>query len=559
MDQFGQELGSKTSLGVGSDDYIRNMLVQALGSEKAGNLIDRILLGRNTTGLDALKWMDPRAVADLVRNEHPQIIAIVMAHLETDQAADALKLLPDRTRVDVLLRIATLDGIPPNALNELNEIMERQFAGNQNLKSSNIGGVQCAANILNFMDSGQDQAILGDIARIDAELSNRIQDLMFVFDDLVDLDDREMQLVLREVSGERLGLALRGADIKVRDKITRNMSQRAADPAGRHGSPRPGAPVRRGRRAAEILAIVKRMADEGTDHRQRDQRGAVRWRAPDPLASRRRWTISRCPNRSRPRHEEPPLQLPTLEEIQAIQDSARRKASSTAMPKATAGPGRGEAPPRRADRRHPRQLQPAAGAAGRTKWSAPWRAGRAHRRRAGRPRLRGRPGLLAQLVGEAIDACAAPREVEVRLHPDDIAALPPAEPARRARLVPDTSSAAATCACTPKPCASTAPWKPPARRAGPCCSPPSRRTGHERATGRLAGCAQPAPGRRLGRIRAWIPHRGLIREGVLRRAVGLTLEAVGCEAPLGASCKVEVVDGGWVDAEVVGFAGDRTT
>jgi hypothetical protein len=168
MDQFGQELGSKTSLGVGSDDYIRNMLVQALGSEKAGNLIDRILLGRNTTGLDALKWMDPRAVADLVRNEHPQIIAIVMAHLETDQAADALKLLPDRTRVDVLLRIATLDGIPPNALNELNEIMERQFAGNQNLKSSNIGGVQCAANILNFMDSGQDQAILGEIARIDA-------------------------------------------------------------------------------------------------------------------------------------------------------------------------------------------------------------------------------------------------------------------------------------------------------------------------------------------------------------------------------------------------------
>ncbi|PZP64967.1 MAG: flagellar motor switch protein FliG [Stenotrophomonas maltophilia] len=241
MDQFGQELGSKTSLGVGSDDYIRNMLVQALGSEKAGNLIDRILLGRNTTGLDALKWMDPRAVADLVRNEHPQIIAIVMAHLETDQAADALKLLPDRTRVDVLLRIATLDGIPPNALNEL------------------------AANILNFMDSGQDQAILGEIARIDAPLSNRIQDLMFVFDDLVDLDDREMQLVLREVSGERLGLALRGADIKVRDKITRNMSQRAAEILLEDMEAR--GPVRLSDvegAQREILAIVKRMADEGT-------------------------------------------------------------------------------------------------------------------------------------------------------------------------------------------------------------------------------------------------------------------------------------------------------
>ncbi len=125
MDDFNGELAGKTSLGVGADDYIRNVLIQALGADKAGGLIDRILLGRNTTGLDTLKWMDPRAVADLVRNEHPQIIAIVMAHLDSDQAAEALKLLPERTRADVLLRIATLDGIPPNALSELNDIMER--------------------------------------------------------------------------------------------------------------------------------------------------------------------------------------------------------------------------------------------------------------------------------------------------------------------------------------------------------------------------------------------------------------------------------------------------
>ena len=262
---FGEALDKQTSLGMGADDYVRKVLVQALGEDKAGSLIDRILLGRNTTGLDTLKWMDPRAVADLVRNEHPQIIAIVMSHLENDQAAEALKLLPERTRVDVLLRIATLDGIPPNALNELNEIMERQFAGNQNLKSSNIGGVQCAANILNFMDGGQDQAILSSIAQVDAPLGSRIQDLMFVFDDLVDLDDREMQLVLREVSGERLGLALRGADIKVRDKITRNMSQRAAEILLEDMEAR--GPVRLSDvegAQREILAIVKRMADEGT-------------------------------------------------------------------------------------------------------------------------------------------------------------------------------------------------------------------------------------------------------------------------------------------------------
>ncbi len=264
MQQFEDALERQTSLGVGADDYIRNMLIQALGADKAGSLIDRILLGRNTTGLDTLKWMDPRAVADLVRNEHPQIVAIVLSHLDPDQAAEALKFLPERVRADVLLRIATLDGIPPNALNELNEIMERQFAGNQNLKSSNIGGVKVAANILNFLETGQDQSILGEIGKVDTELCQRIQDLMFVFDDLVELDDRELQTLLREVSGERLGIALRGADVKVREKITRNMSQRAAEILLEDMEAR--GPVRLADVEAaqkEIMTIVRRLADEG--------------------------------------------------------------------------------------------------------------------------------------------------------------------------------------------------------------------------------------------------------------------------------------------------------
>ncbi|WP_393999845.1 flagellar motor switch protein FliG [Luteimonas sp. WGS1318] len=265
MDDFSGALDRQTSLGVGADDYIRAVLVQALGADKAGSLIDRILLGRNTTGLDTLKWMDPRAIADLVRHEHPQIIAIVLSHLDADQAADALKLLPERTRADVLLRIATLDGIPPNALNELNEIMERQFAGNQNLKSSAVGGIKVAANILNFMDTGQDQSLLGAIRKVDAALGQRIQDLMFVFDDLNELDDRELQAVLREVSGERLGIALRGADPKVRDKITRNMSQRAAEILLEDMEAR--GPVRLSDvegAQKEILTLVRRLADEGT-------------------------------------------------------------------------------------------------------------------------------------------------------------------------------------------------------------------------------------------------------------------------------------------------------
>ena len=265
MDDFTGALDKQTSLGVGADDYIRNVLIQALGADKAGGLIDRILLGRNTTGLDTLKWMDPRAIADLVRHEHPQIIAIVLSHLDPDQAADALKLLPERTRADVLLRIATLDGIPPNALNELNEIMERQFAGNQNLKSSAVGGIKVAANILNFLDTGQDQSLLGAISKVDAVLGQRIQDLMFVFDDLIELDDRELQSVLREVSGERLGIALRGADPKVRDKITRNMSQRAAEILLEDMEAR--GPVRLSDVEAaqkEILTLVRRLADEGS-------------------------------------------------------------------------------------------------------------------------------------------------------------------------------------------------------------------------------------------------------------------------------------------------------
>ena len=264
MATFGESLDKQTSLGMGADDYVRKVLVQALGEDKAGSLIDRILLGRNTTGLDTLKWMDPRAIADLVRNEHPQIIAIVLAHLDSDQAADVLKMLPERARTDVLLRIATLDGIPPNALNELNEIMERQFAGNQNLKSSSIGGVKVAANILNFMDSGQDQAILGSITQVDADLGSRIQDLMFVFDNLADLGDRELQALLREVPNDRLGLALRGADARVKEKITRNMSQRAAEILVEDMEAR--GPVRLAEVEAaqkEILAIVRKMADSG--------------------------------------------------------------------------------------------------------------------------------------------------------------------------------------------------------------------------------------------------------------------------------------------------------
>ncbi|MFN7184042.1 MAG: flagellar motor switch protein FliG [Thermomonas haemolytica] len=264
IDEFVTTL-ERPSLGSGADEYVRAVLVQALGEDRASSLIDRILMGRNTTGLDTLKWMEPRAIADLVRNEHPQIIAIVLSHLDPDQAAEALKFLPERVRSDVLVRIATLDGIPPHALNELNDVMAKQFAGNQNLKSSTIGGVKVGANILNFMDGGMDEAILEAIAQIDEPLTGKIRDLMFVFDNLADIDDRAIQTVLREVAADKLALALRGADPKVKDKIISNMSQRAAEMLVEDMEAR--GPVRLAEVEAaqkEILAIVRKMADDGT-------------------------------------------------------------------------------------------------------------------------------------------------------------------------------------------------------------------------------------------------------------------------------------------------------
>ncbi|HFE32717.1 MAG TPA: flagellar motor switch protein FliG, partial [Gammaproteobacteria bacterium] len=137
---FCQTVQEETGLGLGSDEYVRKVLINALGQDKAEGLIDRIIQGGNTKGLETLKWMDPRAVAEIIRLEHPQIMAIVLSYLEPDQAAEVLALFPERVRVDVTLRIASLDGIQPNALNELNDILEKQFSGNSNVKSSSVGG-----------------------------------------------------------------------------------------------------------------------------------------------------------------------------------------------------------------------------------------------------------------------------------------------------------------------------------------------------------------------------------------------------------------------------------
>ncbi|OOZ42125.1 flagellar motor switch protein FliG [Solemya pervernicosa gill symbiont] len=264
LDDFVDTIENETALGVGSEDYIRKVMTEALGEDKAGGLIDRILMGRNSKGLEALKWMDSRAVGEIIRLEHPQIIAIVLSYLDADHAAGVLATLPERDRPAILMRIASLDGLQPNALKELDEILEKQFAGQTNVKSSSVGGIKSAADILNFLDGNAEQALLDEVREVDPDLSQQIQDSMFVFDNLIDVDDRGIQSLLREVSSESLILALKAADETMREKFFKNMSKRAGEML-RDDLEAKG-PVKLSeveQSQKEILAIARRMADAG--------------------------------------------------------------------------------------------------------------------------------------------------------------------------------------------------------------------------------------------------------------------------------------------------------
>jgi flagellar motor switch protein FliG len=258
MGEFVEIVGDQTSLGVGADGYIRKMLTQA------GNLIDRILLGGNTSGLDSLKWMEPRAVADVIRYEHPQIQAIVVAYLDPDQAGEVLSHFDHKVRLDIVLRVSSLNTVQPAALKELNQILEKQFSGSSNTSRAALGGVKRAADIMNFLDSSVEGQLMDAIRDIDEDLSMQIEDLMFVFDNLADVDDRGIQALLREVSSDILVLALKGADDPVKDKVFKNMSKRASELL-RDDLEAKG-PVRVSdveTAQKEILTIARRMAEAG--------------------------------------------------------------------------------------------------------------------------------------------------------------------------------------------------------------------------------------------------------------------------------------------------------
>ncbi|MFA5982718.1 MAG: flagellar motor switch protein FliG [Methylococcaceae bacterium] len=264
LEEFITSIRNQTALGIDSDEYIRSVLTKALGPDKAGNIIDRILLGGRSKGIEQLKWMDTRAIADLVRSEHPQIVAIILSLLDADQAADVMMLLPQNKRPDLLMRIASMEGVQPSALRELDEIMEKQLTGGENIKSSTIGGINSAANILNLMEGAVSDAIIHEIAENKADLASKIQDKMFVFGDLVTLDERGMQTLLREVSTDQLLLAMRGVDDALKNKIFNNMSRRAAEMLRDDLAAAPPSKLSEVELAQkDILSIAKKLSDSG--------------------------------------------------------------------------------------------------------------------------------------------------------------------------------------------------------------------------------------------------------------------------------------------------------
>ncbi|MCL2523659.1 MAG: flagellar motor switch protein FliG [Betaproteobacteria bacterium] len=264
LDEFHQIADEHGVMSVDTNDYIRSVLTKALGDDKASNLISRILQGGETSGIEGLKWMDAPTVADLIRNEHPQIIATILVHLEPDQVSEILNHFAERLRNDVVLRIATLEGVQPAALRELNEAMLRLLSGSASIKSAAMGGVRTVAEILNFIGATNETSVVDAIREYDPDLAQRILDEMFVFENLLDIDDRSIQLILREIQSDSLILALKGASPDLREKMFKNMSQRAAEML-REDLESKG-PVRLSEVEAEqkdILKIVRRLADEG--------------------------------------------------------------------------------------------------------------------------------------------------------------------------------------------------------------------------------------------------------------------------------------------------------
>lgn len=265
LEEFRNEADQFLAVTLGSDDYIRSVLTKALGTDRAAGLIEDILeAGEGAgSGIDALNWLDPTNVAELIADEHPQIIATILVHLERDRASAVLALLNERLRNDVMMRIATFGGVQPSALHELTDVLNDVLSG-QGAKRSKMGGIRTAAEILNFMNSSEEEAVVHSLREIDADLAQRIVDEMFVFDNLADIENTAIQLILKEIDTSSLTIALKGATDELQEKFFKNMSNRAAeilrDDLDAQG------PVRMSRVEQEqkaILQVARKLAESG--------------------------------------------------------------------------------------------------------------------------------------------------------------------------------------------------------------------------------------------------------------------------------------------------------
>ncbi len=264
LEEFSRDSSEFAALSLNTNDYLRSVLVKALGEERASLLLEDLLDSQQgSNGIETLNFMEPQSVYDLIREEHPQIIATILVHLKRNQAADVLGKFDDRERNDIMLRIATFGGVQPAALQELTEVLNNLLHG-QNLKRSKMGGVRPAAEILNLMKSQQEEQAIEAVREFDNELAQKIIDEMFLFENLVDVDDRSIQRLLQEIESETLIIALKGADEKLRDKFFRNMSRRQSELMTEDLASR--GPVRLSQVEAEqksILLVVRRLAETG--------------------------------------------------------------------------------------------------------------------------------------------------------------------------------------------------------------------------------------------------------------------------------------------------------
>ncbi|MEC9022919.1 MAG: flagellar motor switch protein FliG [Pseudomonadota bacterium] len=264
LDEFLDVIKQQTSLGLGAGNYIRNVMEKALGEDKAQSVLSRITPSSSEKPIEILDWMDARSIAELIQDEHPQIVALVMSYLEVGLAADVLLLLEENLQSEVIQRIATLETVDPSAIKELENVLQLKFKANTNLRSTQVGGVKAAAKIMNFTKEVMEKRILGAIRKNDKDLMAAIQDNMFVFDNLGMSDDKALQVLLRSVEVEDLCLAMKGADEELQGKLYSCMSERAA--ANLKDEMEALGPVRLSEvqeAQKRIVAVARRLSDEG--------------------------------------------------------------------------------------------------------------------------------------------------------------------------------------------------------------------------------------------------------------------------------------------------------